>query len=94
VVTEDGPHLWDSWVPLPPGENIVVLAGRATRVPQAAVTSGMQRSVTVTSRRLLRTAHAADLRDGRRPKLHGMEVVGRVVTSFERNRLCKLFLPS
>ena len=61
-VTEDGPH--------PPNElgarrrhvrTIVIPAGRATHVPQAAVTSGMQRSVTVTRRRRLGWAHAADL---------------------------------
>lgn len=35
-----------SWEPLPSGASLVVLAGRATRGPQAAVTSGMQRTVT------------------------------------------------
>ena len=55
--------------------SMVVGASRATRVPEAAVTSGMQRSVTVTRRRRLGRAHAADLGRGRRPKLHGMQGV-------------------
>ena len=75
MVTEDGPHLWDSWVPLPPGENIVVLAGRATRVPQAAVTSGMQRSVTVTSRGPLSWMLPTDLGLRQGATLHGMQGV-------------------
>jgi hypothetical protein len=33
VVTEDGPHPLAEQEPLPPGESVVVLAGRATRVP-------------------------------------------------------------
>jgi hypothetical protein len=44
---------------------VVVLAGRATRVPQAAGTSGIQRIVTVTRRRPLGWAHAPDLGWGR-----------------------------
>jgi hypothetical protein len=41
--------------------SLVVLAGRATRVPQAAVTSGIQRSITVTRRGPFRWANAPDL---------------------------------
>jgi hypothetical protein len=48
---------------------------RATRVPQAAGTSGIQRSVTVTSRRPVGWAHGCDLGWGTRPKLHGMQGV-------------------
>jgi hypothetical protein len=55
--------------------SLVVLAGRATRVPQAAVTSGIQRTVTVNSRRPLDWAPASDLGWGKRPKLHGMQGV-------------------
>ena len=70
-----GLTLRPSWEPSPSGESVVVLAGRATRVPQAAVTSGMQRSVTVNSRRPMGWAHIPDLGWGRRPKLHGMQGV-------------------
>jgi hypothetical protein len=52
---------------------IVVLADRATHVPQAAVTSSIQRTVTVTPRRPVGRAHVPDLGWGRRPKLHGMQ---------------------
>jgi hypothetical protein len=61
--------------PSPPGASIVVLAGRATRVPQAAVASGIQRTITVNSRRPVGRAHIPDPRWGRRPKLHGMQGV-------------------
>jgi hypothetical protein len=48
VVTEDGPHPPDhSREPSPPGVSVIVPACRATRVPQAAVSGGMQRSITV-----------------------------------------------
>src|SRR5215213_5308420 len=46
-VTKDAPFLRASWEPLPPGASTAVLVGRATHVPQAAVTSGIQRTVTV-----------------------------------------------
>jgi hypothetical protein len=65
-----------SWEPLPSGASLVVLAGRATRVPQAAaVTSGMQRSVTVTWDDRCAGLRLPDLGWGRRPKLHGMQGV-------------------
>jgi hypothetical protein len=54
---------------------MVVLAGRATRVPLAAVTSGIQRTTTVTSRELSYWAHSSDHGWKRRPKLHGMQGV-------------------
>jgi hypothetical protein len=54
---------------------IVVLAGRATHVPQAAVTSGIQRTVTVTPRESLGWAHAPGLRRRGGAKLHGMQGV-------------------
>jgi hypothetical protein len=41
---------------------VVVLAGRATRVPQAADTNGIQRIVTVTRSRPLGWTHVPDLR--------------------------------
>jgi hypothetical protein len=52
---------------------IAIRAGRATHVPQAAATSGIQRSATVTSRRPFRWASPSDLGWGRRPKLPGMQ---------------------
>jgi len=64
--------------PLSPGGSIVGLAARATRVPQAAVTSGIQRTTTVTQRRPLAWPHAADLGDLPAEKLHGMQGVKRV----------------
>jgi hypothetical protein len=76
VVTEVGPHPPAELEPSPPSVSIVVLAGHATHVPQAAVTSGMQRTVTVTQRRPLGRAHAADL-VGRSAKLHGMQGVAQ-----------------
>ncbi len=51
VAGANEPHPRDKVEPSPPGGSIVVLTGRATRVPQAAVTSGKQRTTTVTSRR-------------------------------------------
>jgi hypothetical protein len=42
-------------------EAVLVLAGRATRVPQAAGTSGIPRTITVTPRRPVGWAHAPDL---------------------------------
>jgi hypothetical protein len=54
---------------------IVVLASRATCVPQAAVPSGMQRSATVTPTEPLRCIAAPDLGDRRAEKLHGMQEV-------------------
>jgi hypothetical protein len=61
--------------PVAAGANTVVLAGRATHVPQAAVTSGIQRALTVTQSRPLGWAPVPDLQWGRRPKLHGMQGV-------------------
>ena len=49
-VTEDRLNLWAELESSSPA-GIVVSAGRATRVQQAAVTSGIQRTLTVTSRR-------------------------------------------
>jgi hypothetical protein len=54
---------------------VVVLTGRATRVPQAAVAGGMQRSATVTRRGPMAWAQRSDLGWGRKPKLHGMQGV-------------------
>jgi hypothetical protein len=73
VATEDGPHPPHELEPSPSGGSIVILADRATYVPLAAVTSGLQRTVTVTSRRPVGCAHIPDLGWGRRPKLHGMQ---------------------
>jgi hypothetical protein len=64
------------WEPSAPGVTLIVLTGRATCVPQAADTSGIQRTTTVTSRRPVGWAHIPDLRYGRRPKLHGMHGSG------------------
>jgi hypothetical protein len=50
-------------------------AGRATRVPQAAVTSGIQRTATVTPTGPLRWVLAADLDRCHGEKLHGMQGV-------------------
>jgi hypothetical protein len=60
VVIADGPHPQVSWEPSPPGASRVVLTGRATRVPQAAVTSGIQRSLTVNLRGPFVRMHAPD----------------------------------
>jgi hypothetical protein len=49
-VAEDGTHPPDELEPSPQVRSIVVLAGRATRVPEAADTRGMQRSITVTGK--------------------------------------------
>jgi hypothetical protein len=43
-----GLTVWPSWEPSPPDASLVVLAGRATRVPKAAGTSSIWRSTTVT----------------------------------------------
>jgi hypothetical protein len=58
-----GPHPLDELEPAA-GASIAVLAGRATHVPQAGVTSGIQRTVTVSSRRALRWVPVPDLRVG------------------------------
>ena len=50
VVTAGGPRPAVDPEPSPPAASVVVLAGRATHVPQAAVTCGIQRIVTVTRR--------------------------------------------
>jgi hypothetical protein len=57
---------------------IVALAGRATRVPEGAGTSGIQRAVTVTPRRPLDCMHVSDLGQGTGPKLHGMHEVNSI----------------
>jgi hypothetical protein len=74
VVARDGPTLRSSWSHRRQ-VSLVVLAGRAIRVPQAAVTSGIQRTVTVTRRRESGWVHGPHLGWGRRPKLHGMQAV-------------------
>jgi hypothetical protein len=61
--------------PSPAPDALLVLAGRATRVPQAAVTSGIPRTITVTSGRPMGWTRASDLGWGRSPKLHGMQGV-------------------
>jgi hypothetical protein len=70
-----GLALWLAREPSPPRPSQVVLAGRATRVPEGAGTSGMQRTTTVTRRKRSGSAHGSDLGWGRRPKLHGMQGV-------------------
>jgi hypothetical protein len=62
----------------PSGSSLSVLTGRATHVPEAAVTSGIQRTLTVTRSKPLGWPPVPDLRWGRRPKLHGMQGVKRV----------------
>jgi hypothetical protein len=62
-----------AWEPSPPRPSHAVLAGRATHVPEAAVTSGIQRTTTVTSRRPVGWARIPDLGDFSGPKLHGMQ---------------------
>jgi hypothetical protein len=57
----------------PPGGSIVVLVGRATHVPQAAVTSGIWRSITVNRIGPLSWLTAPDLGDPAAEKLHGMQ---------------------
>jgi hypothetical protein len=75
VITEDAPHPVAELKPSRPGGSVVVLSGRATRVPQAAVASGIQRTITVTRTGPLGWAPVPDLRWGRSPKLHGMQGV-------------------
>ncbi len=70
-----GLTLRPSWEPSPPRANVVLLGNRATHVPQAAVTSGIQRTVTVSRRGPMAWAVGSDLGWGRRPKLHGMQGV-------------------
>jgi hypothetical protein len=50
VVTEDGPRPLTELGAVAIRWSVIVLAGRATRMPQGAVTSGIQRSITVTPR--------------------------------------------
>jgi hypothetical protein len=73
MVTQDRSHPPTSWEPSPSVASIVVLAGRATHVPQAAVMSGMQRTLTVTPRTPKGWAQTCDLRSRGGPKLHGMQ---------------------
>jgi hypothetical protein len=49
VVTEDEPHPWAVWS-VSIRSSHAVLAGPATRVPEGAGRSGIQRTVIVTSR--------------------------------------------
>jgi hypothetical protein len=60
-VIQGGPGLRSNWSHRPQVEAILTLAERATRVPEAAVTSGIQRTVTVTPRRPLGRARVSDL---------------------------------
>ena len=83
-VAEDGPRPLGALEPSPPGSSIVVLTGRATRVPQAAGTGGIQRTITVTSRRPVGWAPVPDLVWGRSPKLHGMQGVRTVFPQLSR----------
>jgi hypothetical protein len=55
--------------------NVVILASRATCVPQVAVTSGTWRSSTVTPTGSVAWASAPDLAHWSKPKLHGMQGV-------------------
>jgi hypothetical protein len=71
------PPLLASGKPSPPAASMVVLAGRATRVPEGAGTGGIQRSITVTPRGLLRWASAPDLDRRHDAKLHGMQAFTR-----------------
>jgi hypothetical protein len=64
---------------------IVVLAGRAIHLPQAAVTSGIQRTITVTHRGPLHCEPVPDL-GGRSPKLHGMQEVTALIGLAVRGR--------
>jgi hypothetical protein len=59
----------------PPGAKPTVLAGRATHVPQAAVTSGTQRTATVTRTGSLSWLSAPDLGNRTAEKLHGMQAL-------------------
>ena len=52
MVTEDGSHLRRGGDDHRQALSNVVLGGRATRMPEGAVTSGIQRTITVTSRGL------------------------------------------
>jgi hypothetical protein len=72
---QDGPHAPADLEAVAARCEPLVLAGRATHVPQAAVTSGMQRTVTVTWRRLFGWAHGSDLARLGTAKLHGMQGV-------------------
>ena len=75
VVTEDGPYPLDELGAVASTCEVVVLTGRATRVPEAAGTSGIKRTVTVTRRGSLSGPLTPDLGWGRRPRLHGMQGV-------------------
>ena len=61
--------------PSPAPDALLVLAGRATRVPQAAVTSGIPRTITVTPTGPSRWLLAADLDRRQGATLHGMQGV-------------------
>jgi hypothetical protein len=76
VVTEDGPRPLRELGTVPPGASLVVLAGRATREPQAAVTSGIQGTVTVIRDNRCAMPGVADLGEQDRLKLHGSKGSG------------------
>ena len=61
--------------PLVQMQALFVGSDRATRVPEGAGTSGIQRTVTVTPSRPVGWARVPDQGWGRRPKLHGMQGV-------------------
>jgi hypothetical protein len=69
------PHPPGQLEPSPSGASIVGLVGRATAVPEAAVTSGIQRTTMVTRKEPEGWAPVPDLGRRRRPKLHGMQGV-------------------
>jgi hypothetical protein len=75
VVTGDEPHPPVELGAVAAGVSVAMLAGLATRVPQAAVTSGIQRSTTVILLGPLRWARVSDLGSQSSPKLHGMQEV-------------------
>jgi hypothetical protein len=75
LIAEARPHPTVKVEPAAPYGGRVILAGRATRVPQAAVTNGIQRTTTVTPIGPLGWASASDLASWRSPKLHGMQGV-------------------
>jgi hypothetical protein len=80
VVAEDQPRRLARVGAVAASHSDVVLAGRATRVPQAAVTSGIQRSTTVSQQDSISWAHAADLRMVGGPNLHGMQGVRKAAS--------------
>ena len=84
VVTEDRPYRLAKLEPSPPCGGIVVRVGRATHVPQATVTSGIWRIVTVTPGGPLPWAVATDLHRCHSDKGHGMQGVIAGSMAFRR----------